>query len=185
MELRYDEDGNCYAYTVQDVAAGSPLRISYGDPTNPSYFFARYGFLDESSPATFCKIMIKNPSSQLKDLGYDPSRMLFFKDNGAVSEEVYDVLLFQNLSESDRDSAQAFYQAHMSGDVDTKQAIHQHFYPQTLESLQNHVDGFLKQLDELTAKTKGKDVKEHPRIPLILGHNEFVKETFLAVKANL
>jgi len=185
VELRYDENGNCYVYTTQDVPAGSPLRVSYGDPTNPSYFFARYGFLDESSPATFCKIMIKNPSSQLKEIGYDFSRMLFFKDSGAVSEEVYDVLLFQNLSSSDRESAQAFYRAHMSGDVDTKQAIHQHFYPQTLASLQEHVDAFLNQLDELSAKGAGKDVSEHPRLPLILKHNAFVKETFLAVKANL
>lgn len=55
--LTYDEMGNCYAQTTKDVPAGSPLRISYGDPTNPSFLLARYGFLDESSPATFCKIV--------------------------------------------------------------------------------------------------------------------------------
>ena len=158
--------------------------MSYGDPTNPSYFFARYGFLDETSPATFCKIMLKKPSQQLKDMGYDFSRMLFFHETGDVSQEVWDVLLYQNLS-SNREAQQALYQAHMTGDADTKNAIHEQFFPETLASLRNHVDSFLVQLDELSAKAVGKDFNEHPRLPLILRHNEFVKDTFLTVKANL
>jgi len=44
-------------HTVQDIPAGLPLCISYCCPTNPSELFARYGFIDKTSPATFCKIM--------------------------------------------------------------------------------------------------------------------------------
>ena len=55
IEPSYDEQGNYYAYTTYDVPAGSPLRTSYADPTNPSFLLARYGFLDEATPATFCK----------------------------------------------------------------------------------------------------------------------------------
>jgi hypothetical protein len=47
------------------------------------------------------------------------------------------------------------------------------------------VNTFLLQLEELTKKSIGKDHNEHPRLPLILKHNAFVKETFLKVKANL
>ena len=124
------------------------------------------------------------PSSQLVDMGYDYSRMLFYKDTGDVSEEVWDVLLYKQL-ESDKATQQAFYQAHMSGDVETKSAMHQHFYAATSAALQKHVDSFLEQLDVLSRKGEGKDFNEHPRLPLILKHNEFVKETFMAVKNKL
>merc|ERR1712232_1091290 len=93
VQVGYDENENCYVYATRDVPAGSPLRLLYGDPTNPSHLLARYGFLDQSSSATFCKIMISRPSQQMKDMGYDHSRMLFYKDTGGVSQEVWDVLL--------------------------------------------------------------------------------------------
>jgi hypothetical protein len=183
IELAYDEDGNCYAQTTRDVPAGSPLRMSYGDPTNPSFLFARYGFVDESSPATFCKIMIPHTNEQLVDMGYDHSRMLFYKTTGDASQEVWDVLLYQILSGTNVAKRRDFYQAHMSGDSKTKQLFHEQYYSETAAQLRNHIDTFLDRLDELSAKTEGKDVNEHPRLPLILKHNEFVKRTFLAVRA--
>jgi hypothetical protein len=73
----------------------------------------------------------------------------------------------------------------MRGDADTKRAIHQHYFSETAAALKNHVDTFLVQLDELSAKGEGKDISQHPRLPLILKHNEFVKKTFLQVKARL
>lgn len=124
------------------------------------------------------------PNKELLDLGLDFSRMLFYKDTGDVSEEVWDVLLYKIL-DSNRDVQQAFYEAHMRGDSETKNAIHQQYYSETFSALKNHVDTFLQQLDELSAKALTKDPNEHPRIPVILKHNEFVKSTFLMVKARL
>jgi hypothetical protein len=184
VDFSFDDDGNLYAYATKNVPAGSPLRMSYGCPTNPSELFAKYGFLDESSPATFCKIMTITPTEQLYDIGYGFDKMLFYKDSGEVSEEVWDVLLYQELAKN-RDVQQAFYNAHMQGDAATKAAIHEQYSLETCTALATHVDTFLKQLDELSAKSVGKDYNEHPRLPLILRHNEFVKETFLKVKANL
>ena len=43
----------------------------------------------------------------------------------------------------------------------------------------------LQQLDILSKKGDGVSLWEHPRLPLILAHNAFVKETFLKVKAKL
>jgi hypothetical protein len=183
IAISYDAEGNCYAQTTKDVPAGSPLRMSYGDPTNPSFLFARYGFLDETSPATFCKIMIPNKNSQLADMGYAHNRMLFYKDTGDVSQEVWDVLLYQILDETDVKTRGNFYNAHMNSDYETKQAFHQQYWPQTSAKLKNHIDTFLTELDELSAKGDGKDINEHPRLPLILNHNAFVKSTFLAVRA--
>ena len=184
VDLHFDGEGNCHVYTTVDVTAGTALHRSYGDPTNPSFLFARYGFLDESSPATFCKIMIDKPSKEIIDLGYDPSRMLFFKDTGAISQEVWDVVLYDKVlsKEGGSDVREQFYRAHMTGDEVTKQAIHEHYYSQTIKALNEHVEGFLIQLEELSSKGMGQDVAEHPRLPLILRHNIFVMETFLAVK---
>lgn len=182
--IGYDEEGNCYAQTTRDVPAGSPLRVSYGDPTNPSFLFARYGFLDESSPATFCKFLVpkSEQTNQLKDMGYAHNRMLFYKDTGEVSPEVFDVITYRWLGSVDMPTRSAFYQAHMNGDYETKQAMLQEFWPQTSAILLEHIDGFLLQLQELTAKGIGMDLNEHPRLPLILEHNEFVRDTFLAVR---
>jgi len=111
--------------------------------------------------------------------------MLFYKDSGEVSEEVWDVLLYQILQTADPAASQAFYTAHMTGDATSKQAIHQQYYPQTSAVLKYHVDSFLQQLDDLSKRARGRDLKVHPRLPIILQHNEFVKETFQRVKANL
>jgi len=185
VALSYDEEGNCNAYTIRDVPAGSPLRISYGCPTNPSEFFATYGFLDETSPATFCKIMNIQPTEELKTIGLDFSRMLFFKDTGDITAEVWDVLLYAKVLANDLETKNAFYQAHVTGDEATKNAIHEQYMDRTSKELKQHVDTFLEQLDVLSAKSDGKDWNEHPRLPLILRHNEFVRSTFENVKLQL
>jgi dihydrodipicolinate synthase/N-acetylneuraminate lyase len=118
-------------------------------------------------------------------MGYDHSRMLFYKDTGEVSPEVYDVLLYQILRETNPADMQRLYEAHMRGDVASKQAIHQQYYPQTAAALTKHVNGFLNDLNTLKSKSIGKDPAEHPRLPLIMAHNEFVRETFERVSANL
>ena len=129
IQIQFDDYGNCYAMSTRDLAAGSPLRISYtSDPTNPSFLFARYGFVDESASATFCKIMISNPRQQLVDMGYAHNRMLFFKNTGCVSAEVWDVLLYRLLGDTDKQGQQLFYDAHKTGDYETKQSIHQKYY---------------------------------------------------------
>jgi hypothetical protein len=140
-------------------------------------------FVDDSSPATFCKIMIPHKNTELENMGYAHNRMLFYKDTGDISEEVWDVLLYQILSASNVASRRTFYQAHVNGDYATKQAFHQQFYPETSAKLKEHIDTFLQELDELSAKAHVMNVNQHPRAPMILKHNELVKNSFLAVRA--
>ncbi|KAL7426272.1 hypothetical protein ACHAXH_000545 [Discostella pseudostelligera] len=182
--LTYDDAGNCYAQTTMDVPANSPLRMCYGDPTNPSFLLSRYGFLDESSPATFCKIIPPYISDEMKNLGYAENRMVFY-NTGAVSEVVWDILLYMALGETDPEIQQQFYQAHMTGDCATKQYIHEQYYPLTAKKLANHINTFLAELGALEKKVDygGKvAADDHPRLPLILRHNEFVKNIFLTVR---
>ena len=181
--IQYDDQGNCNIYVKDGVPAGSPLRLSYGSPTNPSRLMATFGFLDETAPASFCKIMVVKPSQQIIDIGYDFSRMLFYRD-GSISEEVWDVVLYSIL-DAFPDYQQAFYEAHMRGDPDTKNAIHGQFFLETANYLKKHVDTVLWQIGELSKKAEGQDEAVHPRLPMIKRHNAYVKDTFLRVKEGL
>lgn len=115
--------------------------------------------------------------------------MLFYKDSGSVSEEVWDVLLYRLLESNDPDIKeiqQGFYEAHMNGDHDTKQSYHEHYFAETSAALREHVDTFLEELDKLSNNAAGRgDLNRHPRLPLIQRHNEYVKKTFLDVRAQL
>ena len=181
VELQFDEEGSCYAIATQPIAPGSELLVSYGDPSNASQLFAKYGFLDPNSPATFCKMTKFQQTTKMMDIGLDYSRMLFYHDTGDVSEEVWDVVLY-DLLKADRDAQENFYRAHMSGDYQTKQAFHQQYILQTSTVIKNHVDLFLDQLEALSSKTIGQDINVHPRIPVIREHNQYIRETFLKVK---
>ena len=92
VELGFDGYGNCVATTTDDVPAGCELKLNYGD-YGPSLFLSRYGFLDDGSPTTFCKLMPKKATGEMEDLGYAHDSMLFYA-TGDVSEEVFDVLLY-------------------------------------------------------------------------------------------
>lgn len=183
VDISYDDGGNCVVYSSRDVPAGSPLRMSLGDPTNPSPLFATYGFLDESSSATFCKLM--HMMDEMNQLGYSFSNLLFFKETGEISSEVYDVVLYSILLKNDPGTAQAFYQAVTSGDEATKNQFHEQYFSYTLDELRKHVDTTLVDLDRLSGLARSYDVATHPRVPVILQHNAFVKETFMKVKQNL
>ena len=91
-------------------------------------------------------------------------------------------MLYKYLEKLDTDLRREFYDAHMAGDYDSKQAFHEKYYPELVRKLMFQVDSFIQILDDLSEKTHALDLDEHPRAPLILRHNEFVRETFLAVK---
>jgi hypothetical protein len=124
------------------------------------------------------------PSTELRDIGLSFSRMLFYKDTGDVSEEVYDVILHQILSENWQ-SQREFYNACVTGDAETKAAYHARYLGRTMGVLKDHVDKFLRELDELYEKASTKDPSKHPRLPLVLAHNDCVKQTFLRVKEKI
>jgi hypothetical protein len=183
VEISYDDNGDCYAYASVDIPAGSPLRVSYGDPTDPTPLFAKYGFLDESSPGTFCKLM--HMRAEIDALGYTFADLLFYRENGAISPEVYDVVLYHILVNNDDGMASEFYRAVMSGDENAKAQYHDQYWQYTKQELQKHVDGTLRDLERWSAKAQSYDLNTHPRVPLILQHNQFVRDTFLRVKNNL
>mmetsp|Transcript_28921 Transcript_28921/g.46919 ORF Transcript_28921/g.46919 Transcript_28921/m.46919 type:complete len:546 (-) Transcript_28921:24-1661(-) len=188
IDYSFDDEGNYYSYTSYDVPAGSSLRISYADPKNPSFLMTRYGFLDKACPASFCKIMPDDVNEEMVELGYSYDRMLFYS-TGEVAEEVWDVILYSNLGLSGEiEDQQALMNAYRQGDSDTKTMLHEKHYQATSTTLMEHIDMFLEELDKLIAKanTVGSErtyvAYEHPRLPLIIEHNIFVRDTFLNVR---
>jgi hypothetical protein len=184
VAIYYDEEEHCNIILKHDVEAGSPLRLSYGKSTNPAKFLTIFGFVDESQPTIFCQVLASKPSQRHVDIGYDTSKMVFRTNDGAIAQEVWDVMLFSMLDQVPQ-VQEAFYQAHMKGNFATKTAIHRHFFLETSTLLKNHVDRTLKELQALLDKIDEQEISKHERLPMIRRHNKFVQQTFSKVKANL
>jgi hypothetical protein len=182
VTIYHDEDGNCVFYAASDIPAGYPIRIKYPGPSDPSALLAKYGFLDEQAPGTFCKMM--NMQNEMTDLGLTASNMLFYS-NGEIAPEVYDCVLYSILGGSDPSLQQQFYDAYTSGDEETKQSFHNQYWEYTLQTIREHVDLTLQELYALSVRASEKDVVTHPRLPVILKHNEFVTNAFYSVRDQL
>jgi hypothetical protein len=101
---------------------------------------------------------------------------------------VWDVLLYDAvLSPQDQ---QAFYQAFLAGDEPTRQHCHEQNFAQTLRVLRKHVNFLMNELEELemgieTQAKRGTHFFRYPRLPLLLKHNEFVKNIMEKVQLNV
>ena len=77
----------------------------------------------------------------------------------------------------------------MTGDEAAKQYYHEQYFLQTLAVLRKHVDYLMTELEDLSEsswrKTFRKDRDSHPRLPLLLRHNTFVRDIFELVQQNL
>ena len=186
VEVQYDGEGNVHVVLLKDVQEGEPLHKSYGQITNPSRFLATYGFFDVSSPAAYCKLMAgKTLTPELVNLGFVYDRMVFYHENGAIAEEVWDVMLYTLLEQNDRDQKEQFYNAHMQGDAQTKANMHNHYRPQVKQALLQHVDEMLNELAQCASRIQQGGSQQHENLPMIQAHNDFVRETFLKVRSNL
>jgi len=186
-EVQYDNEGNVHVVLLRNVQSGEALHKCYGQPTNPSRFMSTYGFFDASPPTTYCKFMpTLATTEELRNLGFEYSRMVFSVDSGEVAPEVWDVMLYLNLGKSDRNMQRQFYQAHMNGDGQTKAAIHQQYSSQTVFSLLAHVSEVLDEIDDCQDRMdQGGMGLQHENLPIIRRHNEFVRQVFAKVQRNL
>eukprot|EP00956_Cyclotella_meneghiniana_P043393 scaffold267948_cov142-Cyclotella_meneghiniana.AAC.3 len=146
------------------------------DLTNPTPLFAKFGFLPQDCATVFCKAI--HLESQIAELGYEYKDLLFQTETGEIAPKVWDIFLYELLQNNDPDSANAFYQACVSNDEGTKQQYHDNYFSYTLESLKEHVRGLLASVDELNYKAQSYDLETHPRVPVILAHNNLVRDTF-------
>ena len=75
-------------------------------------------------------------------------------------------------------------EAHEQGNYEQKQMLREQYYAYTSQALLEHIEDFIAQLDKLSLKADERiqNMDDHPRLPLILAHNEFVRTTFLTVR---
>ena len=184
LELDYDSEDNFLAYSANTVTAGSPLHISYGRPTNPYRFLTIFGFCDTDMPEILSQVTLENPSKQHQDMGYDLDRMVFRTKDGAISQPVWDVLLFSIL-EQKPEIQKRFYESHVNGDEKSKSEIHKMFHLETCLTLKSHVDRTLAEMDEILTRMNAIDDEQkglHSMYGLIYKNNQFVRNVFGMVK---
>lgn len=182
VEISFDADNNCYVTTITDIYANSELTVSYGDPTNPTPLFAKYGFLPNDCSTIFCKAI--HLEQQIQDLGYEYNELLFNTETGEIFPKVWDVFLLAVLQEYDEGLASQFIMTCQSGDEVTKADFHSNYFAYTLASLNEHVLSILDDVDQLTTIAFSYDLEIHPRVPVIVAHNKMVRDTF-ALTASL
>ena len=73
----------------------------------------------------------------------------------------------------------------MAGDEELKQSYHNQYFTSTLELLQKHVSYLYQELEEMSEFRWRKDISRHPRLPLLLKHNEHVRGIFEVVQEYL
>ena len=175
-EITVDYEGNMNVVALFDIPSGSTMTISYGDPTNPTPLFAKYGFLPQDCTTIFCKAMQLQP--QIEELGYDFTELLFQTETGEVAPKVWDIFLYDILQNNDYNASQLFRLACTSNDEGTKQQYHSEWYSYTLAALKEHVYSILSDAEKLTRKAQKMDLAKHPRVPVIVAHNQLVSQTF-------
>ena len=80
--------------------------------------------------------------------------------------------------QSDPASAQQFGMACQNNDEATKQQYLGQYFPYTLNALKQHVYSILGDAERLTWKAQSYDLQTHPRVPVIVAHNQLVQQTF-------
>eukprot|EP00579_Thalassiosira_antarctica_P008193 CAMPEP_0201900956 /NCGR_PEP_ID=MMETSP0902-20130614/53370_1 /ASSEMBLY_ACC=CAM_ASM_000551 /TAXON_ID=420261 /ORGANISM="Thalassiosira antarctica, Strain CCMP982" /LENGTH=426 /DNA_ID=CAMNT_0048434771 /DNA_START=168 /DNA_END=1448 /DNA_ORIENTATION=- len=183
-KIGVDYEGNVNVIASCDISPGSPLTMSLGDPTNPTPIFAQYGFLPRDCATIFCKAM--HLEKRIQELGYGFSELLFSTETGEIAPKVWDVFLYDLLLKSDpTGAAQHFYMACMNDDEVIKEQYHGEYFAYTLDALKTHVYSIMSDAENLTMKAQTYDLNTHPRVPVIVAHNQLVSQTFAITAALL
>ena len=175
-EISVDYDGNVNVVALYDVPAGTPLSLSYGDPTNPTPLFAQYGFLPNDCSTIFCKAM--QLEGVMYELNYDFKDLLIQTETGEIAPPVWDTFLYDFLIKNDYNTAQQFCLAVQNGDESSKEQYHTEYFSYTIDALKKHVYSILNDAGKLTKKANKMDLAKHPRVPVIVAHNQLVSQTF-------
>lgn len=99
--------------------------------------------------------------------------------------QVWDVFLYDILHKSDPGAAQQFYMACVSNDEGSKEQYHGDYFAYTLDAMKRHVYSILSDAENLTMKAQQYDINTHPRVPVIVAHNQLVSQAFTITAALL
>jgi hypothetical protein len=190
VDIDYDGDGKI-EFSLQQQQQPSNLdekppvaAISYGLSTNPYRFLVIFGFVDETQPEVFCQLVAKNPSQQLVDMGYDANQMVFRTSDGAISNAVWHVILYQLLEQAP-ELQNLLHQAHINNQTHVTQSLHAQYHRETCTLLLRHVEKSLQEFQILLKNANRHSDQDRPRLELIRRHLRFMANTFEKVRRNL
>ena len=92
---------------------------------------------------------------------------------------MWDIFLYEILENNDQGAADNFYVACKTNDEAAKQEIHNQYFQYTLEALREHVYKIVNDVGQLTMQAQSYDLQTHPRVPVIVAHNNLVRDTFV------
>lgn len=72
-----------------------------------------------------------------------------------------------------------------NNDESAKEQYHGEYFVYTLEALKQHVYSILSDAENLTMRAQSYDLNSHPRVPVIVAHNQLVSQTFTMTAALL
>ena len=72
-----------------------------------------------------------------------------------------------------------------TNDEATKQQYLDNYFQYVLDAMKQHVYGILQDVEQLTMKANSYDLNTHPRVPVIVAHNQLVSQTFTMTAALL
>lgn len=162
--------------------------LSYGLATNSHRFLVVFGFVDETMPEIFCQVVFPEATPEQVVLGcQDRSKMVYGSEDGAISDTIWDSVLYLLLA-SKPEEQRALYDAHLKGDLSSKQRLRYKYALEISITLRNHVDGTLLELESLEKRIEGakeENSSKHPHLPLIKRQNQFLQKVFRQVNGNL
>ena len=99
--------------------------------------------------------------------------------------QVWDLFLYEILVNNDPGAAEAYFVAVKCDDEGTKQQYQDQYFQYTLDAIKTHVYAILEDVDNMNAIAQSYDVNTHPRVPVIVAHNNLVRDTFTMTAALL
>lgn len=227
IEISYNTNNDCIVTLTKNTKANTSLLFSYGKETNSYHFLTIFGFVDMNQQELLCEIQLSTTTTSTtldetnhktnkeqqqqqqqiyKDMYfYDPSKMVFRTNDGAIGMVVWDYILYTLLDQNDMlDVKEQFYQAHLHNDTITKSSIHTQYHLETCILLKRHVDRTIQEMKHLHDKITSSEVHQQHQpedgnrenyinsrtnrsdmIDLIRTNNEFVTNSFLKVQMRL
>ena len=102
-----------------------------------------------------------------------------------IAPKVWDIFLYEILQNNDPNAAQQFYMAAQNNDEATKEQYKEQYFQYTLDALKQHIYGIMADCENLTYRAQSYDLNTHPRVPVIVAHNQLVSQTFTMTAALL
>jgi hypothetical protein len=162
------------------------LHLTYGMSEHPARFLVIFGFCDVTAPYVDAHIVL--------DFGIDAAilsewplidttQLVVSTTDGAVAEEVWNVFLYKVLQQYDPVQLRRLQQQQDDEDDDDdallEELLMEWEWTVALE-LKGHIQRVLDTMYPQIV-VKELDLWNHPRLPMIVHHNKFMRETFLRV----